>query len=129
MPGTGLEPVTRGFSVESKSPLLRRSSRLHHPSMNFTVSQIPTSITTVEQLHAWSGMLLHRANSSLKVVESENYSDFAAQASVFQAQDGTQRFVSRMNLELNAGYAESGQKLWTQIQPFSEVAIPAAFTS
>lgn len=97
--------------------------------MNFSPSQLPSSIDTVEKLAAWVGMLLHRANSTLKIVEAENYSDYACQASVFQANDGTQRLVLRINLELQAGYAESGSKLWTQAKPFSDTAIMTGYTS
>lgn len=97
--------------------------------MNLTPSQIPASIDTVEKLGAWVGLLLHRANGTLKVIESPGFSDYACQASVFQADDGTQRLVIRLDLQLSDDYAESGAKLWTQTVPFSNVAIPAAYTT
>lgn len=97
--------------------------------MNITPAQIPESCNTAEKLAAWAGLLLHRTNGNLKVVEAPNYSDYACQASIFQADDGTQRLIIRLTLELEDGYAESGAKVWTQIKPFSEVAVPAAYTS
>ncbi len=97
--------------------------------MDLTPSQIPSSCDSVEKIAAWAGLLLHRANATLKVLETPGFSDYACQASIFQADDGTQRLVIRLNIELQNAYAESGQKLWTQAKPFSAQAIPAAYTS
>lgn len=97
--------------------------------MNLTPAQVPANIDTVEKLAAWVGLLLHRANGTLKVIESPGFSDYACQASIFQADDGTQRLVVRLNLQLTDSYAEADAKLWTQITPFSNVAIPSAYTS
>lgn len=98
-------------------------------AMNLTTNQIPPSIDTVEKLAAWAALLLHRANGTLKVIESPGFSDFACQASIFQADDGTQRLVVRLNLQLTDSYAEADAKLWTQITPFSNVAVPTAYLS
>jgi hypothetical protein len=97
--------------------------------MNLASNQIPSSINTVEKMVAWAGLLLHRGNPTLKVNESLNYSDFAAQASLFTAQDGTTRLVIRCCIEVDPAFAEANAKLWTQVKSMSEQAIPAAYTS
>lgn len=95
--------------------------------MNLLLSQVPAQINTVEKLHAWTGLLLHRSNSTLKVLEAANYSDYACQNSLFTADDGTERLVIRVNLKLNPEYATGATKIWNSILPFAEIAIPAAY--
>lgn len=97
--------------------------------MDLLFSQIPTTIQTVEQLHAWSGLLLHRSNSTLKVLEAANYSDYACQNSLFTADDGTERLVLRINLKLDPEYAAGTEKIWNLVEAFSDVAIPTAYLS
>lgn len=98
--------------------------------MDLQVASIPAAaLTTVEALHAWTGMLLHRGNSSLKVLETQNFSDYACQASIFQAEDKSIRLVVRINLELQADYATSGKKIWESVKEFSEQSIPNDFKS
>lgn len=97
--------------------------------MNLLFSQIPASVNTVEKLHAWSGLLLHRTNSTLKVLESANYSDYACQNSLFTADDGTERLVIRVNLKLTPEFATGETKIWESILPFTDVAIPTAYLS
>lgn len=97
--------------------------------MNLALNQIPTSINTVEKLAAWSFMLLHRANATLKIIEAPGVTDYVCQIGIIQADDGTQRLIGRVALELEAGYAEAGQKLWTQTKVLSEVAIPSGYLS
>lgn len=95
--------------------------------MNLNHSQIPSEIDTVEKLAAWCGLLLHRGNSSLKVMTSPGITDYVTQASIYTADDQTERLVVRLDIELQTAYAASGAKIWTQVKPFSELAIPAAY--
>lgn len=98
--------------------------------MDLQVASIPaTALTSVEALHAWTGILLHRGNPTLKVLETQNYSDYACQSSVFTAEDKSTRLVIRINLELEADYATSGKKIWASVKEFSEQAIPNDFKS
>lgn len=98
--------------------------------MNISSAQIDavqSQFPTVEAMAAWACLLLHRGNPTLKVLEAENYSDFAAQASVFMANDGSERLVVRLSIPLEPGWASSGDPLWQQVQELSETAIPAGF--
>lgn len=97
--------------------------------MNFDKAQLPATITTVEALHAWSSLLLHRYFNTLKSLESPNFNDFVTQVSQFQDEDGNMRMVARINLKLDADYASNGKKLWESVNEFGEVAIPTAYTS
>lgn len=97
--------------------------------MNLDKSQIPATITTVEALHAWTGMLLHRYFPTLKSLESPNFSDFVCQISQFQDEDGQIRMVVRINLKLTADYGSNGLKLWQSVEEFGEANIPAAYAA
>lgn len=97
--------------------------------MNLTPSQIPANITTVEQLHAWSGALLHFAFATNLQKESENYVDYTCQLSAFTSGDGSDRMVTRVNFKLSDNYMTGTQPLWLKVQEFGEMEIPAGFLS
>lgn len=39
----------------------------------FNPADMPPAIVTVEQVHAWSGLLLTRINPTLAILEAENF--------------------------------------------------------
>ena len=100
--------------------------------MDITQSQIDTiqsQWNSVEEIFAWAAMLLHYGNPTLKVVEGENLTEFAAQISIFTANDGSERLVARCSLPLASTYLSSGNKLWNSVNPLSNTAIPVAYLS
>lgn len=84
---------------------------------------------SVEEILAWAAMLLHFGNPTLKVVEGENRTEFACQISIFTAEDGTERLISRMNLPLTPQFLSNGQKLWNSVGELSVQNIPSAYLS
>jgi len=87
-----------------------------------------TNLNTVERMAAWSGLALARANPNLKVLELENFTQRAAQATVIQSEGEGVRLVIRINLPLNPNYAtENPGKLWLNAQELSVIAIPTGF--
>lgn len=97
--------------------------------MQLNLAQIPSEIDTAEKLATWVLMLLHEAHPTLKTVESENISEYVAQASIIKAFDESTRVVFRVSLPLNSNYWTAGDPLWTQTKKLSDTAIPAAYLS
>ncbi|PSB16048.1 glucose-6-phosphate dehydrogenase [Phormidesmis priestleyi ULC007] len=91
-------------------------------------TDIPSSIVTLEQLHAWSGLTLSRINPSLAILEAENFAQYVMQSGIFSAADNSNRLLTRASLALDMNYiSDRSKKLWMFANEFSAVAIPAAF--
>lgn len=91
-------------------------------------TDIPNSIVTLEQLHAWSGLTLTRLNPTLAVLESDNFAQYVIQSGIFSAADNTNRLLIRGSIALDPNYvSDRSKKLWMFASEFSNVAIPAAF--
>lgn len=89
---------------------------------------IPPSIVTLEQLHAWSGLTLTRINPTLAILEAENFSQFVVQSGVFSAADNSNRLLTRASLKLDPNYvSDRSKKLWMFVDEYSNTAIPDAF--
>lgn len=88
------------------------------------------NISTVEQLHVYTGMLLNRLNPTLQVLETQDGSVFAAQFNVFQISDGTQRIITRSSIEIDPSFAsDRTKKLWMFAKELSNVQLPPGFLS
>lgn len=92
-----------------------------------TSAQVPPQIVTVEQYVAWSGLLIHRLNPTLKVLETENSSELACTAATFTADDNTERLLLRINLKLNPNWQATAQKLWMATQELSQTEAPSGY--
>lgn len=93
-------------------------------------NQIPNSITTVEQMAAWSGLVLANINPQLQAIEGVGINQQVAQAGIFYvATDNKYRLLVRLSLEVSPDYMIGGQKMWTYAQAFSTTALPAGFTN
>lgn len=90
-------------------------------------AQVPPQLATVEQYAAWSCLLLHTLNPTLKNLESENNSQSCCSAGIFTASDATERLLIRVNFQLQPNWQTSASKLWTQIMEFSNTQPPAGF--
>ena len=96
-------------------------------AINLT-TDIPNSIVTLEQLHAWSGLTLNRINPTLAILEAENFAQYVVQAGIFSAADNSNRLLTRASLKLDPNYvSDRSKKLWMWTTEFSQVAIPDAF--
>lgn len=93
-------------------------------------TQIPSQITTLEQLHAWSAQALFAINPGLTVIEGAGYTERAAQAGNFWvAADVKTRMICRVSLEVSPNYLSATGKPWTFIQQLSTTPLPANFSA
>jgi hypothetical protein len=95
--------------------------------MQMTTGTIPAVVSDMEKLAAYAGLALQKGNQGLKVTEAPNYQDFAAQASVFPAEDGTNRLVIRLCLKLDPDYMTNGKKLYENVMVLSDQIKPTGF--
>lgn len=94
----------------------------------FSKDDIPTTITTLEQLHAWSGLALEDINSDLTVVEGSGSAVPVSDTGIFDVtQTKLTRLICRTSLEINKGFTYSGKKLWEEVKEFSSTSLPAGF--
>lgn len=88
------------------------------------------NIATVEQLHVYTGMLLNRMNPSLRVLETQDGSVFAAEFNIFTIADGSQRVITRTSLEIDPTYSsDKTKKLWMFVNELTNTQVPSAFLS
>lgn len=93
-------------------------------------SSIPSSIDTLERLHAWSAYALAFINPTIGVLETQDRAEKVAQAAIFQAADDTYRLLSRDCLPIdNTFTSDRTKKAWMFIKEISNVALPAAFSA
>lgn len=94
----------------------------------FNSADIPSTITTIEQLHVWSGLALEDINADLTAVEGAGAAVAVADTGIFDVpQNKTTRVISRSSFELNKGFTYSGKKLWEEVKEFSTTALPDGF--
>ena len=94
----------------------------------FIKDDIPAQITTLEQLHAWTGLALEDINSDLTVVEGSGAAVAVSDTGIFDVtQTKLTRLICRTSLEINKGFTYSGKKLWEEVKEFSTTALPAGF--
>ena len=83
------------------------------------------TVSTAEQLAAYSALLLARVNPSLSVLETSDESTAVAQVAIIRSSTGAPRLVARLSIELDAAYSTSGNDLWLDALELSNTAIPA----
>lgn len=93
------------------------------------LTEIPSDINTAERLAAYIALLLDRLNPTKTILEVPNGDPvLVADTVVIQADDGTQRLIVRLSLELDPAFVEDKtQPLWMHTKELSNVAIPAGF--
>lgn len=93
-------------------------------------TQIPSQITTLEQLHAWSGMALFALNPTLTVIEGVGYTERATQSGTYWvAADSKTRLITRTSLAVSQNALSADGKPWTFVQELSNTALPANFSA
>lgn len=93
-------------------------------------NDLPASITTVEQVLAWAGLLMQRSfpqASNTEVAGQDPINAFST--SVVRLDNDQLKLVVRAVIPLDEGYAESANKLWADILQQGEVSIPDAYKS
>jgi hypothetical protein len=93
-------------------------------------TQIPSNITTVEQLSVWCSKVLSKLNSNVTAVEGVNYAQNAAQSGVFYiANTDETRHIGRQSIALNSDHLVGGLKPWMYAQELSQKPLTASMTS
>lgn len=97
----------------------------------FVVSDLPTSINTVEKLEVWCTTVLQHLHPSLTVIEQVGQAERAVSAQPFfitSSDPQTWRYITRTSIALNANWQRTG-KIWQHALDLSNASIPAEFKS
>ena len=84
---------------------------------------------TVEEIAAWSTLLLEQFAGSQVVLEKAGNPIPAAEVSDFRDSVGNSRYTARISLVLANDYRTNGLKVWNSVQPLVDAVIPAAYLS
>lgn len=94
-------------------------------------SNIPASITTVEQLTVWCCAVLTNLHFQQEVLEAPNLSQKVAVSQTFpiELNGGYQlRHVARASLPIADSFFAGG-KVWEHVIPLSSASVPADFNT
>ncbi|MEM1280533.1 MAG: hypothetical protein AAF773_07720 [Cyanobacteria bacterium P01_D01_bin.115] len=91
----------------------------------FATADIPNDVTTIEQLHAWSGAILELNNGANTYPETIAGREYVSSIKRGRAQDGTLRQIHRHSFELVEDYQT--RPVWKQVKEFTNGTIPAEF--
>lgn len=105
-----------------------------------TPSQIPSSIQTLEQLHAWTAYAMAYINTQTQLFESETEKVLAAQVNVYPVNVPSGNvaggaIIRDYRMVIRTGLAVSDQQLTGDlppcmyVQPLSSDALPSTFSS
>lgn len=98
---------------------------------DFTVSDLPTSINSVEKLVAWGNTVLNDLYPTQTVTESVNQVERVAQSALFfiTASDPQGwRLISRTSIPFSSSWRRTG-KLWVHAQDLGTSPIPPEYKS
>jgi hypothetical protein len=97
----------------------------------FSSANLPSNITTVEQLAFWCNLVLTVSNGTKSIVERVNsYPEAISQYNVFQSPNDGLRILSRLNIPLDpAVAADKTKKMWMFANEMTAGTIPAIYTS
>lgn len=83
-------------------------------------TDIPSSIDTVEKLHAWSGSCLHTLNPELSATEGvDNIQRVATCNPYYISSSNLHRLIVRSSLELDNAVFTNGKKIWQNVKEIS----------
>jgi hypothetical protein len=97
----------------------------------FVVSDIPSSINTVEALSVWCCAVLNNLHFQQEIQEAPGIIEKVAVSQSFPINNNgvyEWRHVSRSSVKINSTYQQSG-KLWQHVVPLSNASIPNDFKS
>lgn len=97
----------------------------------FNKAQMPDTIVTLEQVNAWSGIILSELFPALTAVEETATASRVVQSAPFlvtATNPPTWRLVNRTSFALNAQWRRAG-KVWLLVGEFGNTAIPTEYTT
>lgn len=90
-------------------------------------TDIPSNITTLEQLNLWTSRCLANLNSPINAIEGENYTQRAAQSGVFYiAAVDKFRHIGRTSVEISPEHLTGAAKDWMYAVELSTKPLTAA---
>ena len=92
---------------------------------NGKVTEIPSDVTTVEQLLAWCTTVLEFNVGSLSYPETIAGNEYYVSLRKGRAMDGTLRMIPRVSLELTDDYQT--RPTWKGVKELNNGTIPASF--
>jgi len=95
------------------------------------LNQIPTNITTVEQLTVWCHTVLNNLYPGETVLEEPGRAVIACQtyiSPIFVNSVASLREISRFSIGINKNYQATG-KVWQYAQDLGVVSVPTAFST
>ena len=93
--------------------------------------QIPNQIDSMEELAAWVTLWLSKVNPTRAITEAlgEN-PQRVAESFILTADDGTQRLISRVSLELNPNWvSDTSNPIWLHAKEFENIDLTSDFTN
>jgi hypothetical protein len=95
------------------------------------LTQIPSSITTLEQLHVWSGLALRAANGPKTSVENEGFlPERVAQCPIIETPNDGIRMLTRVCVQFDPAFSsDKTKKLWLFANELTVGTMPTSFTS
>lgn len=91
----------------------------------FLTADIPSDVTTVEQLFVWAGAILELNSGADTYPETVAGSEYTVSIKRGRAFDGTLRIIPRASFELVDDYQT--RPLWKQPKELKQGTIPASF--
>lgn len=98
---------------------------------NFTQSQIPWDINTIEKLHVWTASILSDLYGTQTAVEEEDEAVRVADSGPFyasQANPPTWRIITRTSIPLGSTWKRTGQ-IWDHAQNLGDLPLPSDFVN
>lgn len=99
--------------------------------MQLVREQIPSDISTVEQLWVWATLLLDEQSRGLTIKEDAGIIPVpVSQVQIVTIAENTPRLIGRVSLELQTDWAiNRSVKLWRRVKELVTTTIPANFTT
>jgi hypothetical protein len=96
-----------------------------------TIPQIPSNITTLEQLHSWSGLALRAVNGPKTSVENEGFlPERVAQCPIIETPNDGVRMLLRTCIQFDPSFSsDKTQKLWMFAKELTVGTMPIPYTS
>ena len=91
----------------------------------FAVADIPSDVTTIEQLFAWAGQILELNSGSDSYPETIAGNEYFVNVTKGRALDGTLRRIYRVSLQLTDDYQT--RPSWKAVKELKQGTIPASF--
>lgn len=91
----------------------------------FSTSDIPSDVTTIEQLHAWTAAILEFNLGDESYRETIAGNEYFVSLRKGRTLDGNLRVIPRVSLKLSDDYAT--RPIWKAVEELNSGTIPASY--